>query len=163
MGAKPNKDIDKKPNITSEILKKLNKKLFRPFNSENNGDKDEDDSENNENNSEGSRNNSGKINTSSELLQKINESKEFLKTIKKYDKNKKYTSADEVLKKLNARSEDNEKVNEVLKKYYEKEAQRTSEGVEKFNKMINDNPDMSSEKSETINRIVQFNANILFE
>ena len=67
MGAEPNKDKDKKRNITFETLEKLNKKLFRPFNSENNGD-----------NSEGS----GKINISSELLQKINESKELVKKLK---------------------------------------------------------------------------------
>ena len=42
----------------------------------------------------------------------------------------------------------------MLKKY-EKEAQRASEGVEKFNKMINDNLDMSSEKSEIINRLIE--------
>ena len=143
MGAEPNKDKNKKWNITFETLEKLNKKLFRPFNSEHNGD-----------NSEGSENNSGKINISSELLQKINESKELVKKIKKYDENKKYASADEVLKKLNARSENDRKVNEVLKKYYEEESQRASERVEKFNKTINDNPDMSSEKSEIINKLI---------
>ena len=43
----------------------------------------------------------------------------------------------------------------MLKKYYEKEVQRASEEVEKFNKIINDNPDMSSEKSEIINRLIE--------
>ena len=43
----------------------------------------------------------------------------------------------------------------MLKKYYEKEGQRASEEVEKFNKVINDNPGMSSEKSEIINRLIE--------
>ena len=56
-----------------------------------------------------------------------------------------------ILAKAKSREEDHKKVNEALKKYHEKEAKRASEKVEKFNKMINDNPDMSSEKSEIIN------------
>ena len=47
------------------------------------------------------------------------------------------------------------KINEALKKYYAKEAQRQSEKVEKVNKIINDNPDMSSKKSEIINRLIE--------
>ena len=69
------------------------------------------------------------------------------------------TKTDKSVKKIFAKSKDrkkdHEKVNEALKKYYEKEAKRVSEGVEKFNKMINDNPDMSSEKSEIINRLIE--------
>ena len=75
--------------------------------------------------------------------------------IKKNDKDKKYTSADESIKKLNARAEDNRNINEILKKYRAKEAQKAFEEVEKFNKMINDNLDMSSEKSEIINRLIE--------
>ena len=90
-----------------------------------------------------------------ELKKIIDKSKELLKTIEKNDGNKKYTSADEVLKRLNAEAEDIKKTNEVLKEYYTNEAQKTSEEVEKFNKMINDNLDMSSEKSEIINRLTE--------
>ena len=43
----------------------------------------------------------------------------------------------------------------MLKEYYTKEAQRASKEVEKFNKIINDNSDMSSEKSELINRLTE--------
>ena len=43
----------------------------------------------------------------------------------------------------------------MLKEYYTKEAQRAFEEVEKFNKIINDNPDMSIEKSEMINRLIE--------
>ena len=44
----------------------------------------------------------------------------------------------------------------MLKEYDTKEAQRTSEKVEKINnKMINDNLDMSGEKSEIINKLIE--------
>ena len=43
----------------------------------------------------------------------------------------------------------------MLKEYNAKEAQRASEEVEQFNKIINDNPEMSSEKSEIINRLIE--------
>ena len=96
-----------------------------------------------------------KIKTSNNSLKKvIDKSKELLKTIEKnYEDKKKYVSADELIKELHARAEDNKKINEKLKEYYAKEAQRASEEVEKFNKMINDNLDMSSEKSEIVNRL----------
>ena len=69
---------------------------------------------------------------------------------------KKCESADELIKKLNSRGEeDNSKINEMLKKYYADEAKRASKEVEKFNKMINENLDMSSEKSEIINRLIE--------
>ena len=38
---------------------------------------------------------------------------------------------------------------------YLEEAKRVSKEVEKFNKMINDNLDMSREKSEIINRLIE--------
>ena len=46
----------------------------------------------------------------------------------------------------------------MVKEYYRKEAQRASEEVESFNKMINDNLDMSSEKSEIINRLIELHS-----
>ena len=84
----------------------------------------------------------------------INESKELSKTIKKNNELK-IDEDDELIKKLNARAEYNRKINEKLKEYNTKEAQRVSEGVEKFNKMINDKLDMSNEKSEIINRLIE--------
>ena len=50
------------------------------------------------------------------------------------------------------------KVDKVLKEYYTKEAQRASKEVEKFNKMINDNLDISSEKSKIINKLIELNS-----
>ena len=77
----------------------------------------EDDSENSGNNSESSENNSGNNsgNNSDYYKKLVEESKELLEKIRKNDENKKYTSADEVLKSLNARAEDNRKINEILK------------------------------------------------
>ena len=43
----------------------------------------------------------------------------------------------------------------MLEKYYTEEAKRASKEVEEFNKMSNDNLDMSSEKSEVINRLIE--------
>ena len=47
------------------------------------------------------------------------------------------------------------KTDKVLKRYYAKEAQKASEEIEKYNKMINDNLDMSSGKSEIINKLIE--------
>ena len=43
----------------------------------------------------------------------------------------------------------------MLKEYHTKEAQRIFEKIEILNKIINDNPDMSSKKSEMINRLIE--------
>ena len=45
-----------------------------------------------------------------------------------------------------------------LKKNYAEEARSASKEVEKFNKMINDNLDISSEKSEIINRLIELHS-----
>ena len=113
--------------------------------------------ESSKNNSESSENNSGNNSENNIYYDKklVDESKDLLEKTKKYDKDKKYTSVDEVLKRLNARAEDDRKINEMLEKYYAEEAKRASKEVEKFNKMINDNLDMSSEKSEIINRLIE--------
>ena len=67
-----------------------------------------------------------------------------------------------MIKELHAEIKDREEVNKntdkALKKYYTKEAQRASEEIEKYNKMINDNLDMSSEKSEIINQLIELHS-----
>ena len=63
-----------------------------------------------------------------------------------------------ILAKAETREEYDRKVDEVLNEYYTKEAQIASKKVEKFNKMINDNLDMSSEKSEIINKLIELNS-----
>ena len=62
------------------------------------------------------------------------------------------------IKELSAELKDREEVskntNKALKEYYTYEAQRASKEIEKYNKIINDNLDMSSEKSE-INKLIE--------
>ena len=64
-----------------------------------------------------------------------------------------------MIKELPAKIKDREEVSKntdkVLKENYTKEAQKASEEIEKYNKMINDNLDMSSEKSEIINKLIE--------
>ena len=62
---------------------------------------------------------------------------------------------EELCAKNKGREEYGKKVDEVLKEYYTKEAQSTSEELEKFNKMINNDLDMSGEKSEIINKLIE--------
>ena len=181
----------KKPNITFETLQELNKNLFRPSNSENNGDNKENTKNINdllkemgvEPNKDNTKNiddllkemvvelNKDNTKNVDDLLKEMgvdpNKDTKNIddllkemgvkpkKDLPKKDKNKKYISADELIRGLNARAEDNREINEKLKEYHAKEAQRASEEVEKFNKMINDNLDMSSEKSEIINRLIE--------
>ena len=42
-----------------------------------------------------------------------------------------------------------------MKKYYKDEVQDAFKGIEKLNKMINDNPDMLSEKRKIINELIE--------
>ena len=63
---------------------------------------------------------------------------------------------DKTIKEFSAELKDREeiskKADEALKKYHEYEAKIESEKIEKYNKISNDNLDMSSEKSEIINK-----------
>ena len=66
---------------------------------------------------------------------------------------------DKTIKELSAELKDREEVSKntdkKLKEYYTKEAKRASEKIEKYNKIINDNLDMSSEKSQIINKLIE--------
>ena len=62
---------------------------------------------------------------------------------------------EEIIAKNKAREEDIKNFDEILKKNYEKEEQLVSKKIENLNKMINDNLDMSSEKSEIINKLIE--------
>ena len=64
-------------------------------------------------------------------------------------------SIKELMAELKDREEVSKKTDKVIKEYYTKEAQKASENIEKYNKIINDNLDMSSEKSEIINRLIE--------
>ena len=59
---------------------------------------------------------------------------------------------------IKGREEVNKNTDKALKKYCTKEAQRASEEIEKYNNMINDNLDMSSEKIEIINKLIELHS-----
>ena len=67
-----------------------------------------------------------------------------------------------MIKELSTEIKDREEVskntNKKLKGYYTKEAQKAPEEIEKYNKMINDNLDMSSKKSEIINKLIELHS-----
>ena len=65
------------------------------------------------------------------------------KSIAKTDK-----QIEEIIAKNKAREEASKNIDEILKEYNAKEAQKAS-------KVINDNLDMSSEKSEIINKFIE--------
>ena len=64
----------------------------------------------------------------------------------------------EVSAELKDREEVSKKADEALKKNYTNLPRETSEKIGKYNKMINDNLDMSSEKSETINKLIELHS-----
>ena len=86
--------------------------------------------------------------------------REILELSKKYKELSAKT--DKTIKELSAEIKDREEVSKntdkVFKEYYTKEVQRASKEIEKYNKMINDNLDMSSEKSEIINKLIELHS-----
>ena len=86
--------------------------------------------------------------------------KEFLELDKKYMEQRAKT--DKTIKELSAELKDRQEVSKnadkKLKEYYMKEPQRVSEEIEKYNKIINDNLDMSSKKSEIINKLIELSS-----
>ena len=62
---------------------------------------------------------------------------------------------EEINTKNKAKEEVSKNIDKVLKEYYTNEAQKASEEIKKFNKIINDNLDMSSENSEIINKLIE--------
>ena len=86
--------------------------------------------------------------------------KEFLELDKKYIEQKAKT--DKKIKELNAelknREEVSKKTDKALKEHYTNLAQEASEEIEKYNKIINDNLDMPSEKSEIINKLIELHS-----
>ena len=88
------------------------------------------------------------------------DAKEILELSKKYKESSAKT--DKVTKELSAEIKDREEVSKntdkALKEYYTREAQKASKEIEKYNKMINDNLDMSSKKSEIINKLIELHS-----
>ena len=99
-----------------------------------------------------------------ERIKKMEASENLFKDAKEIlELNKKYkelsTKTNKTIKELSAKIKDREEVSKntdkALKEYYKKEAQRVSEEIGKYNKMINHNLDMSSEKSEIIDKLIE--------
>ena len=86
--------------------------------------------------------------------------KEILELDKKYRESRAKT--DKTIKELSAELKDREEVtkkaDKALEEYYTYEVQRVPEEIEKYNKIINDNLDMSSEKSEIINKLIELHS-----
>ena len=95
------------------------------------------------------------------LNKQVSDAKKFLKLVKKEGKLNAKNRAkideiiEEILAKNKAREEDSKKIDEMIKKHDKNEAQRSFEEIKKFNKIISDNPNMSSEKSEIINKLIK--------
>ena len=88
------------------------------------------------------------------------DAKEILELSKKYKESS--AKRDKMIKELTAEIKDREEVskntNKKLKEYYTREAQKASEEIEKYNKIMNDNLDISSEKSEIINKLIELHS-----
>ena len=96
--------------------------------------------------------------TSKNLFNKqFRDAEKILELSKKYKESN--AKINKMVKELRVKIKNREEVSKntdtVLKENYIKEVQKASEEIEKYNKMINDNLDMSSEKSETINKLIE--------
>ena len=91
----------------------------------------------------------------------VRDAKKTLELSKKYSElntkstAKTYKQIEEIIVKNKAKGEARKNIDKVLEEYNAKQAQRASKEIEKFNKMINDNLDISSEKSEIINKLIE--------
>ena len=134
---------------TNVLKKKLNKS-FKKISKDND---DNDDSEDNK-----------FSNFVDEVLKNITEQKKPKDFENLFNKNiKEFLELDKIYMESRARTDetinDREEVSKnddkALKKYYQDEAKIASEKIEKYNKIINNNLDMSSEKSEIINKLIE--------
>ena len=148
-------------NFVDKVLKKVSKEIVNDDNKDN-GDSENDDNISLKSNQKSRKNITKQLKSSENLLDKqISDAKKTLKLSKKHSElsAKSITETnkmvEEILAKNKAREEYGKKVDEILKEYYTKEAQRVSKEVEKINKMINNDLDMAGEKSEIINKLTK--------
>ena len=96
----------------------------------------------------------------------VSDAKKFLRLVKKESKlnaeNRAKTDKliEKVLAKNKAIEEDSKNIDEMIKQHdkhkdHLKIIKRSFEEIKKFNKIISDNPNMSSEKSEIINKLIK--------
>ena len=174
------KTSDDNNDSEDKVLKKVSKEIVNDDNKDNDNNDSEDkvlkkvskeivndDSKNDDNialksNQKSRKNITEQLKSSENLLDKeISDAKMVLELAKNCsDLNaKSIVETNKIIEELRAKNKDREeygkKVDEVLKEYYTKEAQSASKEVEKFNKMINNDLDMSGEKSEIINKLIE--------
>ena len=147
--------------VKIKSLKKVSKEIVNDDNKDK-GDSKNDDNISLKSNQKPRKNSTEQLKYSENLLDKqIRDAKNTIELVKKHSElsAKSRAETDKMVKKILAENKDREeygkKVDEVLKEYHTKEAQKASEEVEKFNKMINNDLDMSSEKSEIINKLIE--------
>ena len=144
-----------------KVLKKVSKEIVNDDNKDN-GDSKNDDNISLKSDQKPRRNITEQLKSSENLLDKeIRDAKKVLELAKKRSElnAKSIVETDKMVEELRARNKDKEeyskKVDETLKEYYTNEAQRASKEVEEFNKMISNDLDMSKEKSEIINKLIE--------
>ena len=156
-------------NFLDRVLKKVSKEIVNDEN-KNDGDKiddnkiDDDKNDDNKKLLKLSKKNVDlkKMKAFKNLSNKqVRDAKKTLKLSKKYSELNAKSIAktdkqiEEIIAKNKAKEEASKNFDEILKEYNANEAQRASKEIEKFNKMINDNLDMSIEKSEIINKLIE--------
>ena len=144
-----------------KVLKKVSKEIENDDNKDN-GDSKNDDNISLKSNQKSRKNITKQLKSSENLLDKqISDAKKTLELAKKHSKlnAKSIAETNKMIEKILAENKDREeygkKVDEILKEYYTKEVQSASKEVEKFNKTVNDDLDMSGEKSEIINKLIE--------
>ena len=140
--------------FVDRVLKKVSKEIVNDDNKKNADVKKKSNQKSKENITERIK----KMEASENLFNKqFRDAEKILELSKKYKESNAKTN--KMSKELRAKIKDREEVSKnadkVLKENYTKEAQKASEEIEKYNKMINDNLDMSSEKSEIINKLIE--------
>ena len=147
-------------NFVDEVPKKLSKEIVNDDNKKVSKEIVNDDAKkkSNQKSKESITERIKKMEASENLFNKqFRDAKEILELSKKYKKSNAKTN--KMVKELRAKIKDREEVSKntdkVLKEYNTKETQRASEEIEKYNKMINNNLDMSCEKSEIINKLIE--------
>ena len=106
-----------------------------------------------------------KMKASENLLDKqVTDAKKFLKLVEKESKidaeNRAKTDElyKEILAKNRVREEDSKNIDKIIEKYNKDEAQRSFERIKTLNKIISDNSNISSEKTEIIKKLIKLHS-----
>ena len=147
-------------NFVDQVLKKVRKEIVNDDNKKVSKEIINDDAKkkSNQKSKENITERIKKMGASENLFNKqFRDAEKILELSKKHKESNAKTN--KMVKELRAKIKDREEVtkntNKVLKEYNTKEAQKALEEIEKYNKMINDNLDMSNEKSELMNKLIE--------